>query len=474
MDVLRLPIVGAVLSWRPFRSVVQGVMLVAAATVVLHGLVGPDIAPRNLATVLTSIHWRGLLVVSILVAGNLFCTACPMVFVRDQGRRFWHGRRPWPKPLRGKWPGLVLLVAVLFVYEQYRLWSSPAGTAALVLAYFGAALAVDLVFKGASFCKHLCPIGQFNFVASTMAPTELTVRDPGVCRTCHTADCVRGRHDKVQPAVLVQRGCELGLFLPAKLGNLDCTLCLDCVRACPRDNVALAIRVPGQEWLHAGRRSGIGRLAQRPDLAVLALVFTYAALLGTFSMTPLAARAEAWLEATAGVPAEYYGVAMAFLAALGAAPVLVMAAVAGAARWLSPAPSPSVRSIVAAQAWVLVPFAFGVWLAHYGFHLLTGALTIVPVTQSAALDVLGWPILGEPAWRLTGVQSGAVFPLQVGSVMLGTAGSIGLALASARQVSPRRPAAVAGPWIAVVALHAVVAGWLLGQPMQMRGMEMIG
>ena len=46
----------------------------------------------------------------------------------------------------------------------------------------------------------------------------------------------------------------LGLFLPAKVGNLDCTLCLDCVQACPHDNVALASRLPGLELADARRR----------------------------------------------------------------------------------------------------------------------------------------------------------------------------------------------------------------------------
>ena len=39
------------------------------------------------------------------------------------------------------------------------------------------------------------------------------------------------------------------------------------------------------------------------------------------------------------------------------------------------------------------------WLAHYGFHLLTGGLTIVPVTQrAAAIDDLAGPLFGVPLW----------------------------------------------------------------------------
>ena len=35
----------------------------------------------------------------------------------------------------------------------------------------------------------------------------------------------------------------------------------------------------------------------------------------------------------------------------------------------------------------LVPLGFGMWLAHYGFHFLTGLYTIVPVTQSAVASL---------------------------------------------------------------------------------------
>ena len=64
------------------------------------------------------------------------------------------------------------------------------------------------------------------------------------------------------------------------------------------------------------------------------------------------------------------------------------------------------------------------WLAHYGFHFLTGALTVVPVTQSAAIDLMGWPALGEPLWRWAGMRPGAVLPIQLGCIVLGTIGSL--------------------------------------------------
>ena len=187
-------------------------------------------------------------------------TGCPFVLVRDTGRRIRMPSLRWPRWLRVKWIGIALFVAVLFIYELYDLWALPRATAWIVLGYFAIALAVDLLFTGATFCKYLCPIGQFSFVASTMSPLELQVKQPDTCRTCRTVDCIKGRRDEAVPSRVLRRGCELALFLPAKTGNLDCTFCLDCVQACPHDNIAVATRVPGLELIDSRRRSGIGWL----------------------------------------------------------------------------------------------------------------------------------------------------------------------------------------------------------------------
>jgi polyferredoxin len=489
MDVLRLPVAGSLLRWRHARLTLQLAALAAAAAIVLHGLLGPAVAPRNLAAVLTSIHWRGLLIVAIVLAGNLFCTSCPMVLVRDAGRRLVRPRRHWPRRLRRKWLALGLLVAVLFSWELFALWERPSAIAWLVLAYFGVALAIDLVFTGASFCKYVCPIGQFNFAASTVSPLELAVRDASTCGSCRTSDCVKGRYAPGEPHRLVQRGCELGLFLPAKVGNLDCTFCLDCVQACPHGNVALATRVPGAEWLAPGRRSGLGRLSRRLDLAALAAVFTAAALVSAFAMTGPAvalqrtiAQGIAAVSGPAGPPLraaaegsqllEPFALGVVFLLGLVVAPAAFLSMAAAMTRRVT-AHRPLV-AVAVPYVFALVPFGAAVWLAHYGFHLLTGALTIVPVTQSAAIDLTGWAVLGEPLWTLTGMRSGPVFALQLGCVLLGTAGSAGLVRATAQRESPAQAAAASAPWLVLVAVLMLTAVWIFAQPMEMRGMSAAG
>ena len=112
MDLLRWPVVGALARRRHARLALQLPLLVLAGALVAHGMLGPQLAPRNLSTVLTWVHYRGLLVVAVLAIGNLFCTGCPMILARDAGRRLFHPGWRWPRHLRNKWPAIVLFVAV--------------------------------------------------------------------------------------------------------------------------------------------------------------------------------------------------------------------------------------------------------------------------------------------------------------------------------------------------------------------------
>ena len=178
---------------------------------ILDGLFGPTLAPKNLATTLSWVHFRGALVLVLLCAGNFFCFACPFMLVRGWMRHLIRPRWNWPRRLRNKWLSIGLLVLILFAYELFDLWSSPWWTAWLIVTYFAAVLLVDGAFKHASFCKFVCPIGQFNFVASLVSPLEIKVRDDGVCSGCATRDCIRGRRAETSGLVTISRQWSSGV-----------------------------------------------------------------------------------------------------------------------------------------------------------------------------------------------------------------------------------------------------------------------
>lgn len=469
-DALRLPGIGAFLRWRHARLVLQVPLFVLALAMIAHGFWGTPLAPKNLATVLTWVHYRGLLVVALLAAGNLFCMACPFMLPRAIARRLWTPRLHWPRRLRSKWLSVGLFVLVLFLYELFDLWGSPAATAALILAYFVGALLIDGLFRKASFCKWVCPLGQFNFAASTLSPLEIAVRDPGACATCTTLDCITGRHDPAAPDRLLVPGCELNLFLPEKVGNLDCTFCLDCVHACPKENVGLVSRLPAAELWIDPRRSGIGKISQRKDLGALAIVFTFGALLNAFGMVSPVYAVESWLAARFGTVHETPVLAALFFLLLVVEPVVLLGLAALFARRAAGHREP-LLAVALRSSYALIPLGFAIWLAHYTFHLLTGFLTFIPVAQSALAEV-GWPLLGAPDWRLGGLSPASVRPLEMGFLSLGLLGSLLVAWRLAQREHPEeaaRAVRVMLPWAGLFVLLAVSAVWLLFQPMEMRG-----
>ncbi len=457
-DLLAVPLLGALLLR---RRTWQIAMLVASALLVWHGLVGPQLAPKNLATLAVWVHYRGLLILALLVAGNLFCLACPFMLPRDLARKLRRPTRRWPRLLRGKAVGIVALVSVLYAYELFDLWASPWATALLILGYFAGATLVDAVFEGATFCKSICPIGQFNFVASALSPLEVRSREASVCATCSGHECLTGAADGGA------RGCELGLFVPDKAGNMDCTFCLDCARACPHDNVALATRLPGEELLDDASGSGVGRRSQRPDLAVLGIVFTFAALLNAFGMVSPVYALQRGIAEVLGTTSDAAVLGVLFAACLVVEPVMLLGAAAALSRGALTG-RPGLTATVVRFAHGLVPLGVGIWAAHYGFHFLTGLWTIVPVTQKAVADA-GLPFLGQPRWGVGGLGENVVQPIEMGLLLLGALGSLAVLWSIARREAPLRPRRAFAPWAALTMLLLAAAVWLLAQPMEMRG-----
>src|SRR6185436_7170943 len=142
-----------------------------------------------------------------------------------------------------------------------------------------------------------------------------------------------------------------------------------------------------------------------------------------FAMTGPVYTTERWLAGAMGTTREAPVLGLVFAIALGVLPLTLLAGAAGLTRHLAASPL-RVRDIAIRYAYAFVPFGVGVWLAHYGFHFLTGAGTVVPVTQSAAIDAAGSALLGAPDWRWLGLRPGTVFPLQLGATLLGALGSL--------------------------------------------------
>lgn len=510
-DLLRAPLIGPFLRWRHARSTMQTLILILAALILYDGFFGPPLAPQNLAGTLPWVHWRGLVVVALLLAGNIFCMACPFMLPRRLAKWLFPASRPWPSWLRGKWVAVALLALFFWSYEAFDLWASPWLTAWVIVAYFAGAFAIDAIFQGAAFCKYVCPIGQFNFVNSLVSPLEVAVRDRATCAHCTTKDCISGRHAPPMAATapliqiarhparptattslamdqgavplpvasavamrgrLTQRGCELWLFQEQKVGNMDCTFCLDCVQACPHDNVGVLTRVPTAELWTDPRRAGIGQFGQRRDLAALTLVLVFGAFLNAFGMVKPVYGFERWLSALLHIEAEPVLLAIIFGIGMIVLPIVLVGLAAATSRALTHG-ADSLITVALRYCYTLVPLGLGMWLAHYGYHLLIGGLTIVPLAQQFSAD-LGLPLFGQPNWAIAGLIPADwtwLTPIAVVALQCGAFGSLlTLGRITGRQHRERRMARRAAlPWAILIVILCCAGIWLMMQPMEMRG-----
>jgi hypothetical protein len=293
---------------------------------------------------------------------------------------------------------------------------------------------IDTLFRGASFCKYVCPIGQFHFVTSLVSPREVRVRQQSVCGACRTHDCIRGNQNA--------RGCELYLFQPKKASNLDCTFCLDCVNACPHDNVALLPVLPAKTLTQDPYRSSLGRLSKRTDFAVLALVIVFAAFVNAAGMTgPVMTYEHKW-HARLGAHAMPLVVGIFVLVGAAIVPVLSVGA-ASAVNRLS-IERDQVANLTRRFVYALVPIGVAMWAAHLMYHFATAWTSRLSFVTPVQILLLG---------------AGLLLSLYVI-----------LRIAEQSVQRTRRVLAVAAPWAALCLMLYAAGIWILFQPMQMRGM----
>lgn len=448
INMLNLPL-GAFLKWRFSRFVLQLPLLAVTLLAVYDGLTGSQIAPKNLATTSVWLHYRGLVALSLVVLGNLFCAACPLMLTRGPSKflKRYVPQFRWPRRLKNKWLVVFLTCIYLFCYEYFGLWSSPWLTAWLILGYFAASLTVDTVFPAGTFCKYVCPLGNFNFALSQVSPTQIQAVDPNVCLSCTGKYCLNGRQEKIHFP-----GCETQLFVPSLQSNTDCTLCMNCLRACPHNNVAWTLNLNA---FHPPK--------PKPDWAWMGLLLLFGGMINAFAMTTPYTQWVEMLSQSTGIRHSeiWLGVTLSALFVLGW--ISTRQVVFWSQRLLGQ--RGSFNHGLRQFGSVFFPLSAGIWCGHSLYHLLTGFWSFIPIFQSL-VSKTGW-ISVTPQWEWAGiVPENGLFPLQVAVLYIGYGISLYITFGIARQ-NNRLTAGL--PLALLLTVCAILTLMVFAQPMQMRG-----
>ena len=123
-------------------------------------------------------------------------------------------------------------------------------------------------------------------------------------------------------------------------------------------------------------------------------------------------------------------------------------------------------------SYALVPLGFGMWLAHYSYHLLTSCRAAIPAVQRFA-SRFSSDVLGSPDWSDACCQPAADWLPRFEIICLDL--GLLLALYAAYRIAlgrSARPWRSFAPWATLIVLLFAAGVWIVLQPMQMRGTMM--
>lgn len=343
---------------------------------VLAGLLGSPVGSHNFAIIFVWIAWWTALKLGFIpFGGRSWCNFCPIPMpgewlqnggiLRRRGKNFGLNKR-WPRRLRGSWlqAGGFLLVTL----------TTPGVTAYVLLGVLALAMGLSLVFERRAFCSYLCPIGGLSGLYAQAGPVEVRVKDLRICAAHKQKDC--------------HQACPWNLYVPALQSSNPCGLCMECLRACPHDNIAVNLRPWGSD-LGPGTK-------HRLDEAFLGLALLASALInsavflgpwGGLKSAAFAVGSGAWF----GYAAACLGVALILL------PGLYAAAVWAAQVWEGK--TLPLKKALAHYSQVLVPLGLMAWIAFTVSFAFAKFSYVMPVLS----DPFGW------GWNLLGIEKpGAV------------------------------------------------------------------
>ncbi|MBA2661947.1 MAG: 4Fe-4S binding protein [Bradymonadaceae bacterium] len=454
--------------WRGFQPMLQAPVVLVFVLVIAAGLFGNQDASQNIAPVLTwNIWWMGLIFFAFF-AGEVWCTVCPWMAIPDWIGRLsrklrgpQHSRGPgrrWPTALKNLYPAIGLFIALTWVELAYDAPYRPALTALLGLAMVAMAAGTLFVFERKGFCRYVCPIGRVTGAYGTTGMLEIRRREAGVCKSCTTHDCLHGN----------ERGlpCPTSEFMGAMNENSYCTMCTECLKSCPHDNIAINVRVPLADLMGPHRR--------RHDEAWLLLIIFVVTIFHGLAMIPL------WTHHTIAPLREqlvvWLGFDMGYLAVFSlamsvffAASIAAYALACQAMRLASGNAFYRFRDFFTAFAYPLLPVALAYHLAHNSLHFFYEGSKLVRLVSDPFGR--GWDLFGTAQNALTMlVPIQYLWIAQLALVIAGNLAAVWLVnRASHRMFGNRHQALRAAiAMIIFVAALSIAALWLLSQPMEMR------
>ena len=437
LDLLRVPILGAVLSSPVVSAVVRTVSVLMFLLLLVAGFFGTDRAIENISpTFIWIIWWVGMGYIVALV-GNVWVFVNPWKITFEWYRRLrGHANEPEDPPFTypeglGVWPALLLFFLFAWAENVYTGAFRPFTLSVMVVMY-----SIVMWVGMAAFGKHVWLRNGEAFTVlfgffSRFSPTELRVTNRAVCRDCSSE-------------------CQLEAARPQLQ---ECVDCYDCYEYAAPEDRQLNLR-PFAVGLALQKHVSVATAA----FVVLALAtVSFDGFQDTETWANL--RTEMLTFATSDVVDT---VALALAPALFG---IVYLGFAWAIRTLSREES-GVIEVASAYVFSLVPIALAYNLAHFITLLLIQGQLIIPLASDPF--GLGWNIFGTAEYRLNLniIGAKAVWFISLIAIVLGHVISVYLAHVISLRRASSSSDALRGqiPMLALMIIYTATSLWIIAQP----------
>lgn len=414
----------ALLTSRLLQPVLMLVTLFFFVVAILTGFFGTPAGNRNFGVIFVWIVWWALLImVMVPFFGRAWCMVCPIpapgewlqrrAIIQRRPGRLHSLRRRWPRQLRNIWLQNFGFLAVA-IFSTIIL-TRPSVSAWVLLGMILLGVVLSIFYENRVFCRYVCPVGGFIGLYSLTSTIELRVKDVQVCKDHTSKDCVVG--------TACSYGCPWLIFPGNMERNVHCGMCTECLKACPKDNIALNLRPFGADLLVAKGRS-LDEAYKAIIMMACALLYS-AVLLGPWGWLKNWANMDS-LAAWAAYAAGFLTINLLVLPGL-------FWLTAAAARSLACLETP-VKRLFIDYAYSMVPLGLIGWIAFsFSFVFVNGSYAVSVLSDPFGW---GWDLFGTRHVPWTPFFPGLMSFLQVGLLLVGLVFSIVTAYRIGRQHAP--------------------------------------
>lgn len=392
-DILKNKFIKRIILNRNFQPVAMLLSFLPFIFVAVTGIIGINSGAKNFSVVFTWILWAALLALLLIpFLGRGWCFICPIVLPGELiQRKLWNKygssklfNLRWPNILRNVW--LQNFIFIFFAIWIVVLVTQPFVTAVAVITLILVAMIMFMIFPRRRFCRYICPPGLFIGLYSSFSPIEVRVKDREDCLTpiseggCNK-ECYTGSEKGY--------GCPWLEFPQNMVSNIDCGLCMECFKTCPRDNIALNIRPFGAELESKDARIKPDEGWRSLILLGLPLVYT-AVLFGPWAWIKSWGDILLFNSSVGSIQHLFYMILVVDIV-LGLIPGLHYISSVGA-KLLSGYKDISVNKLFVDYSVAYIPLGLMLW-AGFNFSLIMMEWSYIPVVVSDPFGA-GWNLLG--------------------------------------------------------------------------------